>query len=75
MLHTPPQQSGPCVQASPSCKQNEEATEHRPFTHNREQQSELCEQALPDVAQAVLSGVHVPPPQVPLQHCEPAEHD
>jgi hypothetical protein len=30
-----------------------------PFTHEFEQQSVSCEQVLPEVAQLVLSGVHV----------------
>jgi hypothetical protein len=66
MVHTPPQQSGPNVHASPSCVQNDEASEQRPPLQSCEQHCEFCMQALPAVRQLVLSGVHVPlhlPPQ------------
>jgi hypothetical protein len=65
-VHTPPQQSGPDVHASPSCVQNDEANEQRPPAQSCEQQSVFCAHVLPLVLQVVLSGVHVPlhlPPQ------------
>jgi hypothetical protein len=54
--------------------QNDEAIEHRPAAQSCEQQSALCEQALPEVLHAVLSGLHVPFVQSPPQHCVPAVH-
>jgi hypothetical protein len=70
MVHTPPQQSGPDVHASPSWMQKDALKEQRPAAHKPEQQSEPWAQALPDVRHAPLSGVHVPfVPHWPPQHC------
>jgi hypothetical protein len=67
-VHTPPQQSGPDVHASPSWVQNDEANEQCPLAQSCEQQSVFCAHALPVVLQVVLSGVHVPL-HLPPQHC------
>jgi hypothetical protein len=71
IVHTPPQQSGPCVQVSPLWMQNDDAIEHWPAAHSWEQQSELSVQSLPAVLQDALSAAHTPPVQVPPQHCAP----
>jgi hypothetical protein len=54
--------------------QKDEAIEQCPPTQSCEQQSELCEQVFPDVLHDVLSGVHVPPPHLPPQHCPSVVH-
>jgi hypothetical protein len=72
-VHTPPQQSGPTVHASPSCVQNDEVSEQLPLTQSCEQHCELCMQALPAVRQLVLRGVHAPL-HLPPQHCASLVH-
>jgi hypothetical protein len=67
MVQIPPQHSGPAEHVSPFCVQNDEAFEHRPATHNCEQQSELCEHALLNVRQVVLRALHAPLTQAALQ--------
>jgi hypothetical protein len=74
-VQTPPQQSGPLAQTSPSCVQKEDAIEQCPEAHSFEQQSASCVHALPDVWHVMLSAVHVPLlPHAPLQHCAALEH-
>jgi hypothetical protein len=73
MVHTPPQQSGPDEHASPSCVQNDEASEQVPPAQSCEQQSVFCMHALPAVLHEVLSGVHVPL-HLPPQHCASLVH-
>jgi hypothetical protein len=62
-LQVPAQQSASVEQASPPWMQKDEAW-HVPPVHKLEQQSPFAEQALPSVAQVVLSAWHVP-----LVHC------
>ena len=45
-----------------------------PLSQNDEQHWALLVHALPSVSHVVLSGVHLPLPQVPLQHCPLDEH-
>jgi hypothetical protein len=54
--------------------QKDDAIEQRPPAQSCEQQSEFCEQVFPDVLHDVLSGVHVPPPHLPPQHCASLAH-
>lgn len=69
MLQTPPQQSDGDAQVSPFCWQNE-GEAHWPLDgQNPEQQLEPAEHGLPLVLHDVLSGVQVPDPHSPLQHC------
>jgi hypothetical protein len=67
MVHTPVQQLAADVQASPCCRQKDDAL-HRPLKQSPEQQSALEAQVLLRVLHIVLSGVHIPPVHVPLQH-------
>ncbi len=72
-VQMPPQHSPSCEHASPVCVQNDGLPEHMPFTQYCEQQSPLPAQLLPEVLQAVFSGLQVLPPsapaaQLPLQH-------
>jgi hypothetical protein len=62
-----PQQSTSWTQTSPGWMQNDELSEQVPFLHRPEQQPEEAVQGLPAVRQVVLSGLHVPPLQLPLQ--------
>jgi len=67
----PPQQSVSRAQTSPGWMQKEEPSEHVPFLQRPEQQPpappSAAEQGLPAVRQAVLSGWHFEPLQLPLQ--------
>jgi hypothetical protein len=74
IVQTPPQQSGPCVHASPFWMQNDEAMEQVPDAQRVEQHSVLDEHALPAVLHVVLSALHVPPEHDPPQHCASVVH-
>jgi hypothetical protein len=74
IVHTPPQQSGPWVHASPFWMQNDEAMEQVPDAQSDEQHSVLAEHALPAVLHVVLSGLQVPPEHEPPQHCASVVH-
>jgi hypothetical protein len=54
--------------------QNDELSEQVPLLQSPEQQPEEAVQGLPAVRQVVLSGVHLPPPQVPLQQAAELVH-
>jgi hypothetical protein len=72
IVQTPPQQSGPCEQASPSWMQNDDAIEQCPVaSQSFEQQSPLVVHALPDVLHDVVSAWHLPPEHEPLQQSVP----
>jgi hypothetical protein len=73
MVQMPLQQPALAVQASPTCRQKDEALQS-PLKQSPEQQSALDVHALLRVLQVVLSGVHVPPVHVPLQQAELALH-
>jgi hypothetical protein len=68
----PPQQSRSREQTSPGWMQNDEPSAHLPALQRPEQQPPappaVAVQGLPAVRQVVLSGLHLPPLQVPLQH-------
>lgn len=74
MLHVPLQQLLALVQTSPVWTQNDELSEQRPPEQSFEQQVALVVHALPAVLHVVLSGVHFPPAQVPLQQSPFAVH-
>src|SRR5262245_56368565 len=73
LLQAPPQHSRSCEHASPACVQNDTCALHKPFWHKAEQHSEFPAHALPDVLHDGLSGAHVPPLQLELQHCVDVE--
>jgi len=75
----PPQQSRSRAQTSPGWMQNDEPSTHLPPSQSPEQQPPappevVAVQGLPAVRQAVLSGWHLPPVQVPLQHAAEELH-
>jgi hypothetical protein len=66
-LHTPVQQSPFWEQTSPAWPHHDDGWQVPP-AQRLEQQSPGPWHALPSVAQVALSGIHVPPAQVWLQH-------
>src|SRR5690348_960385 len=64
----PPQHSASCAQASPSCTQYDDGPHTPEVLQSCEQHSVLPPHGLPSVLQVVLSGVHLPPEQLPPQH-------
>jgi hypothetical protein len=66
-VQTPLQQSAFRVQTSPVCVQNE-GGKQTPLKQSMPQHSALVVQAFPRTKHPVLSGVHVPFAQLPLQH-------
>jgi hypothetical protein len=73
MVQMPPQQSVPLLHTSPFWTQNEGWLQTPP-TQNNEQHSEPFVHVFARILQAVVSGVHVPPVQVPLQQAALEPH-
>jgi hypothetical protein len=74
MLQIPPQQSRGFEQISSFCAQNEEPRSQIPALHSFEQHSPPVVHALPAVRHDPPSGAHLPPEQLPPQHCASAVH-
>jgi hypothetical protein len=70
--HHPLQQSVSRAQTSPGWMHQEDPSTHLPLLHRPEQHvvapPSVAPHGLPAVAHVVLSGLHVPPLQLPLQH-------
>jgi hypothetical protein len=76
MLQIPPQQSPPRTHASPVWMQYEPPSAQCPPVQRCEQHWSFVEHVLPAVRQVTLSGTHVVPLHVPLQHvAEPASFE